>query len=74
MSDELYLRKVILKIIPQSGTGKQIENLRISFNVKKNSEGNPNEATIKIFNLSQNTRSILERPKNKVSLGSRIWR
>lgn len=65
---ELYLRKVVLDIIPTSGTGKRIEDLRIKFKVEKTNESSPNDATIEIYNLSEATRSLLEGKKTKVRL------
>lgn len=67
MSD-LYLRKVILDIVPQSGASKRIEDLRIKFQCEKTNESTPNNAEIEIFNLSEATRSMLEAKNTKVQL------
>jgi len=65
---ELYLRKVILEIIPQSGSGKKIEDLRIRFKCEKTNESSPNNAEIEVFNLAESTRSTLEAKNTKVRL------
>jgi hypothetical protein len=66
---KLYLRKAIVNIGSLSGfSGKTIDQLRVQFEVEKTNESNPNTANIKIFNLSEATRSSLEAPDTKVSL------
>lgn len=65
---ELYIRKVIVEIIPQNGTGKKIEDLRINFSCEKNSESAPNKCEIGIYNLSDSTRSLLEAKNTRVKL------
>lgn len=65
---ELYLRKVVVDIIPTVGAGKTIDGLRIRFKCEKTSESNPNKAEIEIFNLSDNTRSLLERQDTRIRL------
>lgn len=67
MSD-LYLRKVSLEIFPESGAGKTITELRIKFNCEKTNESNPNNGNIEIYNLSEQTRSLLEAAKTRVAL------
>ncbi len=65
---ELYLRKVIVEIYPANGQGKKIENLRVKFRCEKNNESHPNNAEIEIFNLSKETRSMLEGKGVRVAL------
>ena len=65
---ELYLRKVILDIIPERGEGKQIEDLRIRFRCEKTNESNPNGSKIEIFNLAPTTRSMVEGKNTRVKL------
>lgn len=65
---ELYLRKVIVEIYPASGQGKRIENLRVKFKCEKNNESHPNTAEIEIYNLAEETRSMLEAKNTRVAL------
>lgn len=63
----LYLRKCILDIIGQSGTSS-ISDLRVEFDLTKNLESTPNSGTLKIYNLSDSTRSLLEGKNTKVNI------
>lgn len=65
---ELYIRKVVLEVIPKTGTGRRIQDLRISFSCEKTNESTPNKAEIEVYNLSNATRSILEAKNTKVRL------
>lgn len=65
---QLYLRKAIVSVGTIAGSSNVIEDLRVQFEVEKTNESNPNTATIKIYNLSESTRSGLEAPDQKVSL------
>lgn len=65
---ELYLRKVVLDVIPRSGTARRIEDLRIQFKIEKTNESTPNTAEIKIYNLSEETRGLFEAEKSKIRL------
>lgn len=65
---DLYLRKVIVDIIPAKGEGTRIDGLRIKFNCEKTNERNPNNSKIEIYNLSPNTKSLLEGKKTRVKL------
>lgn len=67
MSD-LYLRKVILDIVPETGDSLQIDGLRIKFDIEKTNESTPNNAEIQIYNLSEATRSLLEAKGTKIRL------
>jgi hypothetical protein len=57
---QLYLRNVIVTIIPTTGQPKRISELRIKFKCKKNEESKPNTMELEIYNLSKNTRTNLE--------------
>lgn len=57
---ELYLRKVVLDIAGSSGGSTRIENLRINFTVKKTPRATPNDSQISIYNLSPQTRTLVE--------------
>jgi len=66
-----YRRSASLQISEQSGQAAiVIRDLRISFEVNKNLDKDPNSATIKIYNMSQTTRSILEGTTQKVVLNA----
>lgn len=68
MSKELYLRKVELKVIPSSGSGITIDELRIKFKCEKTNESHPNKGEVEIYNLSDQTRAILEAKNTRVEL------
>lgn len=65
---ELYLRKAFVTITPLGGQTRKIEKLRVEFEVAKTNESNPNSATIKIYNLSEKTRGILEAADSSITL------
>lgn len=65
---DLYLRKVIVDIIPPKGDPTRIEGLRVKFNCEKTNERNPNNSKIEIYNLSEKTRSLLEAKKTRIRL------
>lgn len=67
---ELYLRKVILDIFLSFVQIKRIENLRISFECEKTSESNPNSSEIRVYNLKEETRSLIEGDNIRVQLSS----
>lgn len=64
---EQWLRKCNL-IIGGSGDGVDVSNLRITFTVKKTSVQTPNEAEIKIYNLSSETAAKIQREFTRVIL------
>lgn len=54
-------------IIGQSGgNGVSIKDLRFSFAIEKNSSPTPNTNTLRIWNLNDTTRSLIETPNNAV--------
>jgi len=69
---ELYLRKVILDIFPQNGASKRISDLRIKFQVgklgKASKKAKTNDSKIEVFNLSDDTRKIIENKTTRVAL------
>lgn len=65
---ELYERKVVVEIQPEVGPIKIIDGLKISFDVGKSSKSSPNRGSIKIFNLSEKTRALVESKSTRVSL------
>lgn len=50
-----YIRYCVLKVGKGGGTGDDLSNLRISFECVKNSASDPNTATIKVYNLNEQT-------------------
>lgn len=64
----LYLRKLILTIIPSAGPNRIIDELRMTINAEKTNSSLFNTATIQIYNLSPETKGILEGSKTKVML------
>lgn len=67
---EQYLRKVTLDIFGSGSSGTRIENLRIQFKVEKTSQSEPNKAEIKIYNLSEKTRALVESNNCRVALSA----
>lgn len=65
---ELFLRKVILEIIPQNGQTVIIDKLRINFNIEKTSTSTPNSAEIEVYNLAETTRNLIAAKGTKVKL------
>lgn len=70
-----FERSVSLNVGPASGDGIKISRLRISFNIKKTNDAEPNTAEIQVFNLSASTREQLDKnlnskTKNKVFLNA----
>lgn len=57
----LFDRIAELTVGPKGKAGKKITDLRISFKVKKTMESSPNVATIEIYNLSEETRALVEK-------------
>lgn len=57
---ELFNRKVQLLVGKRGQTGRLISNLRIVFKVEKSLEKNPNSSSITVYNLSEETRRIIE--------------
>jgi len=72
MSD-LYLRQFRLTITPESGTGKSWTGLRCKFDITKTSDDIPNNGKITIYNLNDDSRSLLKdvekKPKCKFEVG-----
>jgi len=66
--DILYLRTVLLQIIPATGSSKLIKNLRIKFDIDKHNESNPNRSKIEIYNLAEATRSLFEDNTTRIVL------
>lgn len=75
MANEQYLRKVIVNVIPQTGSGISIngstsnsQDIRINFKCSKTNDSDPNEATIEMYNLSQTTRNLLAARNTVINL------
>lgn len=65
---QLYLRKVIVTLIPGVGQPKRFSNLRVRFRCEKSNESKPNPAEVEIFNLAAATRSSLETKNSSILL------
>lgn len=68
MSKELYLRKVVADVIPLTGTAKRFDGLRINFKIEKTSESAPNNAQVNIYNLSADSRALLEAKGSRLAV------
>lgn len=67
----LYDRYAQLIIAPLSGgAGIELVGLRFNFNVKKTKTSEPNTATIKIYNLAQNTRDNIQAKNQGIVLSA----
>ena len=66
--DYLYLRQVYLTIASSAGGFKRFSGLRVSFEIEKTNESNPNAAQIHVYNLSEATRALLEAKNTRVVL------
>lgn len=65
---ELYLRKVVLDIFPKVGKSKRISDLRIKFKCGKLNKSKINDASIQVFNLSDDTRKLIQNKTTRVAL------
>src|SRR5689334_8845200 len=68
MANEQYIRKVIVDIVPPTGNGVSVTDLRIGFNCVKTNESTPNTAKVDLYNLSPNTRNLLSIRNTVLSL------
>lgn len=64
----LWDRKASVTFGPKGGTGIKVSDLRVSFDVEKTSESNPNKAKIQIYNLSEASRGILKTKESQFIL------
>lgn len=51
-----------LLVGPAGGRGFEITNLRIKFEITKDTDRNPNKSTIQIYNLQPSSRAAIEKP------------
>ena len=56
----LYNRTASITIGLEGGTGREIKSLRMAFSIEKGATKSPNTCTAKIWNLSTETRSLVE--------------
>jgi len=61
-------RKAELLIVNGEGVGISIRENRIAFRVFKSDKPDTNSLAVSVYNLAQNSRSLLENTKNRVSL------
>lgn len=57
---QLFNRVASVTVGQLGQVGKDFEGLRVNFSIEKNSESNPNQAKVQIFNLSSASRSFVE--------------
>lgn len=69
LDNKLFLRKVSLQVVSNAGT-EIIDNLRIAFDIEKTNESVPNPAHIKIYNLSDKNRAMVEDYSTRVILSA----
>lgn len=67
MSD-LFNRAVQVSVGEKNGDGIQIRGLRVTFNIEKSLEEQPNNSRIQIYNLSERSRAIIEDRKTAIIL------
>ena len=63
-----WLRKCSLLVAGQSGEGLDLSELRIKFEIKKSDAQSPNTANIKVFNLSGDSASLIQREFTDITL------
>jgi len=56
----LFNRVISLVIGQEGGLGRELKGLRIAFSISKGSTKNPNQSTVKIWNMSPDTRASVE--------------
>lgn len=68
MTQIQYKRKVKLLISTESGEGLDLSNLRIAFDIKLTDSQTPNSARIRVYNLSQNLASRVQKEFTYITL------
>lgn len=56
----LWDRKAAVTFGPKGGTGVRVTDLRMSFDISKTNNSNPNTAKVQIYNLNESNRGILK--------------
>lgn len=64
----LFDRTISLKIGKEGGDGLELEGLRIAFHIQKGSTKSPNKCTVKVWNVSRESRSKIEAVGNVLIL------
>lgn len=65
---DLYNRKYELTVSPNNGTGKQFNDLQITFKISKFGDSTPNEAEISIYNLNESSRKFVDKENQIIIL------
>lgn len=65
---KLFNRACQVTVGPKNAKGLQIRGLRMSFKIDKSTDKQPNPATIQIYNLSKDSRAIVEDKKSAIIL------
>jgi hypothetical protein len=68
MSQIQYKRKVSLQVSTETGDGLDLSNLRIAFDIKLTDSQTPNAARIRVYNLSQNLVSRIQKEFTYITL------
>jgi len=68
VNEAQYLRKCTLLIANVDGSALDFSQLRITFQIKKSDAQTPNEAAIRIWNISKDTANQIEKEFNLVTL------
>lgn len=63
---DLYLRKIAVTLISQTGFTKTMDKLRFIFSCEKTNEKTTNKATLDIYNLNKDSRGILESKNSRI--------
>lgn len=68
MSQTQYLRKINLIVADKNGSGLNLSQLRIIFDVKLSDSQTPNTAKIRVYNLSQTVASQIQQEFTSITL------
>lgn len=68
MSDQKYLRKVSLVVATVSGQGIDISQLHFKFNIRQGDMQTPNSATLRVYNLKEETAQKIQKEFTRVTL------
>jgi hypothetical protein len=66
-------RAYSLIVGPGGGTGVEIDNLRLTFEISKDDRKKPNRSQIEIYNLAPDRRAALEKPDTRCVLKAGYW-
>lgn len=71
MGNELFGRLGSVSVTKRgSNVAREFKGLRFAFNITKTSEANPNVGTVSLFNVSKESRALLEEPESQVVIAA----